>query len=137
MSVVCDSTTLIDLGRINQLHLLEQMFQLVYIPPEVHEEVVIQGAGKVGSEEVKNADFIHQSELRNSQTATPYIANLGQTDASVFQERYWKKKFCPVVIGLYSGSETRIPDCLGYCGEPGIVSVAGPEPVGDVTHRQT
>ena len=43
----------------------------------------------------------------------------------------------PLAVGLPCSSVARIPNRLGYGREPGIVSIAGPKPVGDVAHRQT
>lgn len=56
--VVSDASTLIHLAKIGHLHLLETFFGAVTIPPAVWCEVVEQGAGKEGSLEVKQADWI-------------------------------------------------------------------------------
>lgn len=55
MIVVTDSGPLIHLAAVNQFRLLNQFFQLLLITPQVHEEVVTQGAGRAGSLELQQA----------------------------------------------------------------------------------
>ena len=83
MIVVCDSSMLITLSLINQLRLLSQMFGGVFIPQGVYHEVVIRGAGKVGAEEVENADFIHVEQIQNREAIDEYVDPLSQIDAEV------------------------------------------------------
>ena len=52
MIVICDSSFLINLSLVNQLLLLNEMYGEVLIPPGVYDEVVLVGAGRIGSEEV-------------------------------------------------------------------------------------
>ena len=83
MVVICDSSALIPLSLINQLHRLEEMFGGVLIPQGVYDEVVEKGEGRAGAEEVRNAPFIQTKELQNPQDAEPYIDPLSQPDAEV------------------------------------------------------
>ena len=53
--VVCDSSTLIHLTSIGRLALLQTFFQEITIPPAVWDEVVEQGAGRAGAQEVAEA----------------------------------------------------------------------------------
>jgi predicted nucleic acid-binding protein len=56
--VVSDSSPLITLARARQLELLDQFFGAIIIPPEVHNEVVVAGAGLPGGEEVGRSPWI-------------------------------------------------------------------------------
>ena len=76
MIVVGDSSALINLAKINQLRLLEEMYGGVLIPPGVYEETVTAGAGRSGEEEVKDASFICVQELENPEAADDYIDEL-------------------------------------------------------------
>lgn len=68
MIVVSDSSPLIILARAQQLHLLQEFYKEVAIPPEVREEVVIVGAGLPGAEEVRVAPWIR---VRSISSAVP------------------------------------------------------------------
>jgi uncharacterized protein len=56
--VVSDSSPLITLARAKQLNLLREFYGQVTIPREVHNEVIIAGAGLPGAEEVRAASWI-------------------------------------------------------------------------------
>jgi predicted nucleic acid-binding protein len=58
MVVLSNSTPLIYLAKMGELNLLRRLFGEVIVAEKVFEEVVVQGAGKSGSEEVKGADWI-------------------------------------------------------------------------------
>ena len=58
MKVVTNSTPLIALSKINRLELLREVYRSIYIPEEVYTEVVVNGVGKPGAEEVASADWI-------------------------------------------------------------------------------
>lgn len=83
MRVVCDSSTLINLSLLNQLHLLEAMYGGVFVPPGVYDEVVRIGAGRVGADEVRNAGFITVTELEDPEPVALYMNPLSEVDASV------------------------------------------------------
>ncbi|MCH8290522.1 DUF3368 domain-containing protein [Candidatus Poribacteria bacterium] len=83
MIAIGDSSILIPLARINQLHLLEEMYGGVFIPQGIYDEVVIRGAGKVGSGEVENADFIHVEQVRDMDSVDEYVDPLTLEDAEV------------------------------------------------------
>jgi hypothetical protein len=50
--VICDSSTLIHLTSIGRLALLQTFYEQITIPPAVWDEVVEQGAGRAGAQEV-------------------------------------------------------------------------------------
>ena len=58
MIVVSNSSPLITLARIGRLELLRQLFGHIHISSEVHEEVVVRGAGRPAAEAVGKADWI-------------------------------------------------------------------------------
>jgi predicted nucleic acid-binding protein len=53
--VICDSSTLIHLSAIGRLHLLKDLYGKLTVPPAVWREVVEQGSGRHGVEEVEAA----------------------------------------------------------------------------------
>ena len=63
--VVSDSSPLIHLSQIGRLNLLKDLFGELLIPPAVYHEVVIEGRGRPGSEEVREASWIRVVEIRN------------------------------------------------------------------------
>ncbi|MGB9860045.1 MAG: DUF3368 domain-containing protein, partial [Moorellaceae bacterium] len=65
MKVVSNSTPLIALARINELKLLHDIFGSIIIPPAVYREVVIEGAGRPGMKEVKDAPWVTTIEVQN------------------------------------------------------------------------
>jgi uncharacterized protein len=56
--VVSNSSPLITLARIGRLDLLKQLFGRVHIAAEVHQEVVVRGAGRPAADAVHGADWI-------------------------------------------------------------------------------
>ena len=63
--VVSDSSPLIHLSQIGRLNLLKDLFHELLIPPAVYHEVVIEGGGRPGSEEVREASWIRVVEIRD------------------------------------------------------------------------
>ncbi len=58
MSVVSNASPIINLARIGLLDLLRKLYGVLLIPEAVWREVVIEGTGQPGAEEVKVADWI-------------------------------------------------------------------------------
>lgn len=58
MIVVSNASPLITLSRIGRLDLLKQLFGRLHIASEVHEEVVVRGAGRPPADAVAGADWI-------------------------------------------------------------------------------
>jgi len=63
MVVLSNSTPLIYLSKMGELNLLKGLFSEVIVAEKVYEEVVVQGAGKAGSDEVRNADWIKRQSV--------------------------------------------------------------------------
>jgi predicted nucleic acid-binding protein len=55
----------------------------VGIPPEVYDEVVRRGAGKVGAESVQTSSFIQVVQLRDPNQVALYTGPLSHADAEV------------------------------------------------------
>jgi predicted nucleic acid-binding protein len=65
VNVVADSSPLVILAKLGCFDLLHRFYPLIYISPEVHNEVVIAGTGLPGAAEVANAAWIEVKPLRN------------------------------------------------------------------------
>jgi len=55
LKVVCDSTALIGLAKIDKVDLLKQILTDVHIPEAVFNEVVSRGIERPGAKEIDNA----------------------------------------------------------------------------------
>lgn len=53
MIVVCDATPLILLAKLSDFKLLKTLYQQIYIPRQVYDDVVTKGKGKPGEEELE------------------------------------------------------------------------------------
>jgi len=65
MTVVSDASPLINLARIGELGLLRQLYGEILIPEAVWREVVVEGAGQPGADEVGKASWIRAREVTN------------------------------------------------------------------------
>jgi predicted nucleic acid-binding protein len=66
MIVVSNASALINMGRIGKLNLLHELYGEIVIPEAVWQEVVIDGAGQPGSDEVRVAAWIKKLAANNS-----------------------------------------------------------------------
>jgi predicted nucleic acid-binding protein len=76
VNVVADSSPLVILSKLDCFDLLNRLCPRVYISPEVHNEVVVAGAGLPGAVEVANAEWVEVKALAN------------QTDLLAAQEKH-------------------------------------------------
>ena len=83
MKVVCDSTALIGLVKVGKIELLRKIFSEIIIPEAVYAEVVIQGEGKEGSEEVKNAPWKKREEVKDKRAVELLSRHLNKGEAEV------------------------------------------------------
>lgn len=67
MKVVSDASPLVNLARIGQLALLPQLFGRVLIPDAVWQEVVEDGRGQPGADEIRIATWIERMTVSNRQ----------------------------------------------------------------------
>jgi len=65
VTVVADSSPLVVLTKLACFDLLNRLFPRLYISAEVHDEVVIAGAGLPGASEVSQAEWIEVKALQN------------------------------------------------------------------------
>lgn len=79
MIVVSNSSPLITLARAQHLDLLEELYEEIHVPVEVHNEITIAGAGLPGAEEVQRAHWIRVQPLPSgvSETIRAICAGLG------------------------------------------------------------
>lgn len=66
MIVVSDSSPIIILATVGHLRLLRDLFSEILIPDAVYREIVVQGAGRAGADEVQGADWIRQETVHNT-----------------------------------------------------------------------
>ena len=67
MRVVSNSSALINLARIGKLTLLRELFGVLIVPDAVWQEVVVEGAGQPGADEVRSAEWIQRQAVMNTQ----------------------------------------------------------------------
>ncbi len=67
MSIVSNASPLINLARIGKLSVLQELYGELIIPGAVWQEIVVEGAGQPGADEVKAADWIKQRAVTNRQ----------------------------------------------------------------------
>jgi predicted nucleic acid-binding protein len=77
LNVVCDASTLIALARIGQLDILRQVGAQVVIPTAVYEEVMVKGAGKPGSDEMRQASWVDTHEVSGREVVAQFHTVLG------------------------------------------------------------
>jgi predicted nucleic acid-binding protein len=67
MSIVSNASPLINLARIGKLSVLQELYGELIIPGAVWQEIVVEGSGQPGADEVKAADWIKQRAVTNRQ----------------------------------------------------------------------
>lgn len=65
MSIVSNASPLINLARIGKLDLLHQLYGELIVPEAVWQEVVVEGSGHPGADEVKTAPWIKMRAVTN------------------------------------------------------------------------
>ena len=76
MKSISDSGPLINLAKVGQFALLQEVFQRIIIPMEVYEEVVVRGEGRPGASETRAATWIVRRRLRRLDVANVLAAEL-------------------------------------------------------------
>jgi len=85
MIIVSDTSCIINLISIQQIHLLENLFGKVIIPHAVYEEIVIEGAGKQGAEQLETYSWIEVRKCNNENLLNRISKSLddGESEAIV------------------------------------------------------
>lgn len=83
MKVVVNATPLISLALLGRLSLLKQMFEEVIVPLAVHEEVVVHGVGRPGSEALAAADWLTVMPIDASVAIEPLLLGLDAGELEV------------------------------------------------------
>lgn len=78
MRAVVNSTPLVALALIDRLSILSAIFDKVLVPRSVYEEVVVEGRGRPGAQEVRSASWL---EVREPSTISTLPAELIGLDA--------------------------------------------------------
>lgn len=65
MLIVSDTSPIINLAAINHLYLLPKLFGRIVIPQMVYQEIVIDGAGEPGSDEIQTAQWVEIQRCTN------------------------------------------------------------------------
>ena len=81
MILVVDSSALITLARIDQLHILPQLAEEVHIPDAVYQEVVVHGHGRPGSAAVRKAEWIMRHHVTDQAAVDRMRTQLGRGEA--------------------------------------------------------
>src|SRR3954447_23558552 len=80
--VVVNATPVIALALLNQLALLQQLYQEVVIPPAVRAEVLAGGPSGIGVVDLQNAYWIQTTSLSDPQRAD-LLSDLDRGEAEV------------------------------------------------------
>jgi len=67
LKIVVNSTPIISLAILDKLTLLTKLYDQVYIPQAVYDEVCKEGESKAGAKALKNADFIEIVSIKNKE----------------------------------------------------------------------
>jgi uncharacterized protein len=88
MTIISDSSVLMNLAAIGHLELLPAIFTRIIIPQAVFDETVLKGTGKPGSEEVKTASWIEVKSCADHKLLSHLltILNEGESEAIVLMK---------------------------------------------------
>ena len=70
MLIVSDTSPIINLAAINHLYLLPELFGRIIIPQIVYQEIVIDGAGESGSDDIQTAQWVEVQSCTNQDIIT-------------------------------------------------------------------
>ena len=81
MIVVSDSSPLISLARIGELEILRCLYGEILIPQAVWDEIVVEGEGRPGADEVRGSGWIRCEPVSNLHLARILRRELGAGEA--------------------------------------------------------
>jgi predicted nucleic acid-binding protein len=64
--VISNSSPIMNLAIIGQLHLVQELFGKIIIPKEVWSELITEGKGKPGTNEIEKVKWIKVEEVKNN-----------------------------------------------------------------------
>ena len=123
MKIVSNASPLINLARIGKVDLLHQLYGKLFIPEAVWREVVVDGAGQPGADEVEKAAWIEKREVVNTQLVQALLQELdaGESEAialALEEEADW------LLMDDHLGRETAHHFKLRCIGLVGVLLVA-------------
>jgi uncharacterized protein len=123
MIVVSNTSPILNLATINQLDVLHQLYDTILIPPAVYDEIVVAGAGKPGSRQVRAATWIHVHPIINSASVSQLQDHLdsGESEAIVLAD---EQQADLLLIDEYKGRKIAAQYGVVYTGLLGLLVVA-------------
>jgi len=123
VKIVSNASPLINLARIGKLDLLRELYGKLLIPEVVWHEIVIEGAGQPGSDEVKGAVWMESRRAKNKQLVQGLLQELdtGEAEAIVLaleEGADW------LLTGEHLGRETAGHFKLRCIGRVGVMIAA-------------
>jgi uncharacterized protein len=92
VTVVLDSSALIALARVGRLDLLRRITEVVHVPNAVFDEVVHKGAGRPGSSDVAQAQWIVRHEVHDLNSAEHFASRVGAARPKLsFSQKNWMR----------------------------------------------
>jgi len=81
--VVVNSTPIISLSIIDQLDLLKKLYNEIYIPQAVYDEVCVKGKSQIGAKTLQKANFIKTLSIKNDEARQFFSASLHKGEVEV------------------------------------------------------
>ncbi len=81
MTVVSDTSPIVNLAAIGHLHLLRDLFGSLTIPETVYREIVVGGAKRPGAADVETADWIETRSVQSTRLVRAFEADVHAGEA--------------------------------------------------------
>jgi len=81
MIVISDTSPIIHLVAVGQLGLLQQLYTKIIIPEAVYQEIVIEGAGRLGGTSVKEKAWFDVRSVTNTLLVNDLLLDLDLGEA--------------------------------------------------------
>lgn len=125
MIIISDTTPIITLLKINQLGLLQKLFQEIYIPESVYDELTQNLKYISESEIIKNSKFIKKESIKDYQAVSLLKRatglDLGESEAIILSD---EKKADLLIIDEVKGRMVAKSMGLRIMGTIGILTLA-------------
>ncbi len=120
MKVVSNTSPLINLAWIGQLGILRELYGTIHIPEAVWHEIVVQGDGQPGAEEISNANWINTCAVDNKLLALALHQELDAGEAEAIALAI-EQKAGLLLMDERLGRETARYFGLNYTGVIGLL----------------